>query len=62
MRRRVVVDANILILLAVGAVERSRLGQHRKLSDYSPSDFDRAKAFILSFQAVATTSHGPFGS
>ncbi len=34
------IDANLLILLVVGRVQRDLIGIHRRLKTYSPSDYD----------------------
>lgn len=37
---RVLLDANILVILAYGAVDRSSLGSRRRVREYMPKDFD----------------------
>lgn len=57
MRSRIVLDANILILLCVGEVNVRDVAKHRKLSQYTPRHFRLATEFVGSFERRATTSH-----
>lgn len=40
MPTRILLDANILVILAYGAVDRSSLGSRRRVREYMPKDFD----------------------
>lgn len=37
---QVVVDANLLVLLVVGAVDRRLVGKHRRVRSFEPEDYD----------------------
>lgn len=52
---RVILDANILVILAYGAVDRESLGSKRRVREYMPEDFDIAAGLVGRFrQAVVT--------
>lgn len=52
---RVLLDANILLVLAYGSVDRESLGRKRRMREYSPDDYDLAVRIISQFrQAVVT--------
>lgn len=55
MARQLAIDANLLLLLAVGQVERSWIGRHKRLRDYAESDFDFLVRVISGFQGVVIT-------
>ena len=37
---QVVIDANLLVLLVVGAVDRRLVGKHRRVRSFEPEDYD----------------------
>lgn len=47
MRRDVVLDTNLLVLLLIGAADRSAVGKHRRSRGYSHTDYDALKSLIL---------------
>lgn len=49
---RLAVDANLVVLLVVGAVHRSWVGTHKRLSAYSPDDYDLLISIIGPFAPV----------
>jgi hypothetical protein len=50
------IDANLLVLLAVGQVERAWIARHKRLrTDYSEFDFDLLTRVIAGFQKVVIT-------
>lgn len=52
---RIALDANILVLLAVGSVDKGALGRKRRVKEYVPEDYDLAVSVISGFrQAVVT--------
>ena len=54
---RIALDANILVLLAVGSVDKGALGRKRRVKEYVPEDYDLAVSVISGFrQAVVTTN------
>jgi hypothetical protein len=56
MFRRLAIDSNLLVLLAVGQVERAWITRHKRLrTDYSEVDFDFLTRVITGFQSVVIT-------
>lgn len=51
MPTRVLLDANILVILAYGAVDRSSLGSRRRVREYMHKDFDLATDSCWTLQA-----------
>lgn len=52
---RIALDANILVLLAVGSVDKGALGRKRRVKEYVPEDYDLALSIVSGFrQAVVT--------
>lgn len=47
---RVLLDANILVTLAYGAVDRSSLGSRRRVCEYTPKDFDLVTDLVGRFK------------
>lgn len=59
-RRRLLVDANLLLLYFVGCVERRLIRSHGRLSDYTDDDFQLLAQIIHHFQKrgkIVTTPH-----
>ena len=55
MARRLAIDANLLVLLAVGQVSRLWIGKHRRLRSYSEADFDLLASVLRGFDRVLLT-------
>jgi hypothetical protein len=47
---RVPLDANILVILAYGAIDRSSLGSRRRVREYMPKDFDLVTDLVGRFK------------
>jgi len=54
---RLLVDTNILCLLAVGRLGREQIAKHRRLRAYTAADFDLLLRAISHFSAIVTTPH-----
>lgn len=39
--KRIIIDANLLVLFVVGRTSRQLIGKHRRLREYSVEDYDR---------------------
>lgn len=55
MADRVALDANILIVLAFGAIDITSLGRKRRVKEYMPEDYQAAIDFISGFKQVVVT-------
>ena len=55
MADRVALDANILIVLAFGAIDITSLGRKRRVKEYMPEDYQTAIDFISGFKQVVVT-------
>ena len=56
MRTEVVVlDANLLVLLAVGTASRRYIGSHKRLRAYTVADFDLLVAFLSNMRRIVVT-------
>ena len=53
-RRGVLLDANLLVLYVVGSRLPSLLGNHRRLKEFEPDDFELLKAEIAGRHLVST--------
>ena len=49
------IDSNLLVLLAVGAVDRSQVGRHRRARSFAPEDYDRLMAIVAALERVLVT-------
>ncbi len=49
------IDSNLLVLLAVGAVDRSQVGRHRRARNFAPEDYDRLMAIVDALERVLVT-------
>ena len=49
------IDSNLLVLLAVGAVDRSQVGRHRRARNFAPEDYDRLMAIVAALERVLVT-------
>jgi hypothetical protein len=52
-----VLDANLLVLWAVGPASRRFIGQHKRLGDYSEDDFELLSLLIAQFSDVVLLPH-----
>lgn len=55
--RRVLVDTNLLLVLLVGAVDRTAITSFKRTRAYTPDDFDLLNAFVGRYQQVVVTPH-----
>jgi hypothetical protein len=55
MTRRIVLDANLLLLLVIGSNSREFVGKHKRLEAYSPDDFDLLTDVVSSFDEMVVT-------
>lgn len=53
--RKVALDANLLVLLAVGLVSRDSILRHKRLRAYSPDDFDLLRELIGPANRIVAT-------
>ncbi|GAA4399493.1 PIN domain-containing protein [Nibrella viscosa] len=51
----VLIDANLLVLYAVGLYDRKRIEQYKRTRNYAPADFDLLIRFISFFPKAVTT-------
>lgn len=49
------IDSNLLVLLAVGAVDRNQVGRHRRARSFAPEDYDRLMAIVAALERVLVT-------
>lgn len=49
------IDSNLLVLLAVGAVDRSQVGRHRRARNFVPEDYARLMAIVAALERVLVT-------
>lgn len=54
-RRGVLVDANILLLLAVGTIDRAGIDRFKRTNQYVAEDYDLLVILLNQFSTVATT-------
>lgn len=56
MAKQLAIDANLLVLLAVGQVERTWIGKHKRLrGDYAEDDFEFLTRVISGFHSIILT-------
>ena len=48
----ILLDANLLVVLAIGQVDPSRLGLHKRARAYRPEDFDTLVALLDGYSAL----------
>jgi rRNA-processing protein FCF1 len=53
----VVVDSNLLLLLAVGLWNPRAIGLQKRLNNFTYDDFEILRTFLNSFDKVVTTAH-----
>ena len=49
------IDANLLVLLVVGRVDRGLVGKHRRARQFSPADYDRLSEAVEDMNRVFVT-------
>lgn len=49
------IDSNLLVLLAVGSVDRSQVGRHRRARSFVPEDYARLMAIVAALERVLVT-------
>lgn len=52
---QVVIDANLLVLLVVGAVDRRLVGKHRRVRSFEPEDYDLLLDLLQAPQPAVVT-------
>jgi hypothetical protein len=58
VRKTLVLDTNLLVLLAVGLTDPAFIARHRRLyPTYRKEHFDRLRDFVERAPALATTTH-----
>jgi hypothetical protein len=55
--KRVLLDANLLLLFLIGSYERSRIARFKRTAGFSESDFDILAGLMTAFRAMVTTPH-----
>jgi hypothetical protein len=55
--KRVLLDANLLLLYLIGSFERKRIELFKRTSGFSAGDFDVLASLLTSFRSVVTTPH-----
>ena len=54
--RRLIIDANLLVLLIVGRMDRSLVTRHRRTKQFSVEDYDLLSEYLTPFDQVVVTS------
>jgi len=54
---RLMLDANLLVVLMVGLREPDQVGQHKRTRAYSPEDFDLLKSLVDGADEVVVTTN-----
>lgn len=49
------IDSNLLVLLAVGSVDRNQVGRHRRARSFAPEDYGRLVAIVAGLERVLVT-------
>lgn len=49
------IDSNLLVLLAVGSVDRGQVGRHRRARRFAPEDYARLMAIVAALERVLVT-------
>ena len=55
--KRVLLDANLLLLFLIGSFERNRVERFKRTADFTVSDFDLLATLLQEFRSVVTTPH-----
>ncbi|HEV7517964.1 MAG TPA: PIN domain-containing protein [Thermoanaerobaculia bacterium] len=53
-----VLDSNLLVLLAVGILDRGMIREHKRTSQYVPEDFDLLADLLARFSLILVTPNG----
>ena len=56
-QRRVLLDANVLLLLLVGTVDRALIGSFKRTAIFTEDDFDLLNLVLAYFHEIVTTPH-----
>lgn len=48
------IDANLLVLLVIGAVDRALVGRHRRARRFAPEDYDRLRELVDDWPVCVT--------
>ena len=46
------IDANLLVLLVIGAVDRALVGRHRRARRFAPEDYDRLRGLASDWRCA----------
>jgi len=57
MKGVVVIDTNLLVLLVVGSASRNYIQKHKRLSGYTPEDFDLLGLILSEFSEIVFLPH-----
>ena len=49
------IDANLLVLMVVGRTQRTLIGRHRRLREYSESDYDALTELLIGGKKIFVT-------
>lgn len=52
-----ILDTNLLVLFVVGTASRENIGRHKKLTQFTPDDFDALVSLVNNATAVYVTPH-----
>lgn len=55
--KRLLLDANLLLLFSIGSFERKRVEQFKRTQQFTTSDFDLLATLLLQFKEIVTTPH-----
>ena len=55
--KRVLLDANLLLLFLIGSFQRSRVETFKRTANFSTADFDILANLVVAFRTLATTPH-----
>lgn len=55
--RRVLLDANVLLLLYVGTFDPGLIARFKRTRQYTPEDFQRLQQVLSAFSQIVTTPH-----
>ena len=55
--KRILLDANLLLLYLVGTFERARIVRFKRTATFTEADFDLLVGFVGAFRTIVTTPH-----
>jgi hypothetical protein len=55
--KRILLDANLLLLYSIGTFERTRVSHFKRTSSFTEQDFELLAGLLPSFRTVVTTPH-----